>query len=338
MSVRNIKCLIRRPILLTALLLVLLALSMIAGLRFGSADFGFDRLIGGLLCRDGFETERLILWSIRVPRVAAGAISGIGLAISGVLLQAVTGNALASPNIIGVNAGAGFCVIVCLAFFPQALFFLPLAAFSGAFLTTLLILALSRKIGTTKLTVVLAGIACNAILNAGISFLSILDPDAFSSYHFFSVGGFSGITAEQLYLPCSIILLCLAAVLVSGPRISLLCLGDGMATSLGVKVSSLRMFCLVVASLSAACVVSFAGLIGFVGLIVPHIARRLVGIGVRQVTAVSALLGAILVILSDTAGRTLAAPTEIPVGILLSFIGGPFFLMLLFRKGGNADA
>lgn len=276
--------------------------------------------------------SRIILTYLRIPRAAAALVAGVGLSVSGVLLQSVTGNALASPNIIGVNAGAGFCCILLLNFFPQFWAALPLAAFAGAFATTLLIVTVARRISASPGTVILAGIAFTTLLNAGISFLSLLDSDVLSSYNAFSIGGLSGVKMEQLYLPAVIVAVCLAVCLALSRQIHLLCLGDTLAGSIGVRTGVIRMVCLICASASAAAVVSFAGLLGFVGLVVPHISRRLCGNRTGPLLVTSSLVGAILVILADLLGRVILAPTEIPVGILMAFIGAPFFFILLVRR------
>lgn len=321
-----------RHIWFLLVLLAVLAAVVTAGLACGSASFSLRQLAGGFLRESGYETEAIILHKLRLPRVAAGMLAGVGLSVAGVLLQTMTNNALASPNVIGVNAGAGFCVILCLCFFPSAFAVLPLAAFIGAFATTLFIVTVSGRAKAPRITLLLAGIACNALLNAGISFLSLLYPDVLVSYSHFSVGGFSGVALEELAVPAVLIAGCLLAALAAAGKANLLCLGDSMAASLGVRVKALRIFCLLLASASAAAVVSFAGLLGFVGLVVPHIARRLVGTELKWLLVASALLGASLTVLSDLVGRALFAPSELPVGIVMACIGAPFFFVLLLRR------
>lgn len=316
----------------TSVLSLILLFSVTAGLLTGSSFMSLSRLWGGFLGLDGFSTERTILFSIRIPRVAAAALAGVGLSLSGVLLQTVTDNDLAGPNIIGINSGAGMAVIVLLAVFPGAFLMLPAAAFVGAFLTTLLIAAVSARAGGRKATIILAGIAVTAIFSGIISFISLVFPDTLVSYNYFTVGGLSGVRLQQLAIPAIIIVTALAASLLLSGRINTLCLGDSMAASLGIKVKSLRLICLAAASAAAASVVSFAGLIGFVGLVVPHIGRKFVGNNTRKLICVSSLSGASLVVLSDLVGRTLFSPSEVPVGIILSFIGAPFFLFLILRK------
>ncbi len=284
----------------------------------------------------GDRASVIIMQQIRLPRTLAGILAGIGLSVSGVLLQRVTDNPLASPNVIGVNSGAGCAAVILLAFFPSATHLLPFAAFLGAFATTLLIVCMAGRIGGSKVTVILAGIAMTAVLNAVISFISTLNTDVLMSYNDFSVGGFSGISLERLGVPAIFIVLALCIAFFLAKPLEVLRLGDDTASSLGIRVRMLRTVTLLCASASAAAVVSFAGLLGFVGLIVPHLSRSLVGEKMRVLLPTSALCGGILVVIADTLGRTLFSPGELPVGILMSLIGAPFFLFLLFRRRSNA--
>lgn len=299
-------------------------------LRVGSVFLSGREFWGGLLGTDGFSTESLILYGIRLPRLFGALIAGSGLSLSGLLLQKVTGNALAGPNIIGVNAGAGFGVMLTLFFAPTLVLLLPITAFGGAFLATLLIVGLAYH--RSKSTVILAGVSISALLNAGISFFSLLDPDVLASYNHFSIGGLSGVQTKELLLPALLIGICFLIILLFGSRIDCLSLGDAVASSLGVRVGSLRALCLILASACAAAAVSFAGLLGFVGLMVPHIARRLAPVCFRLQTVCAALLGGVLLVLADLLGRVLFAPSELPVGILTALIGAPFFFYLLIRR------
>lgn len=313
-------------------LAAILLLISFCSLRFGSAHMTSKEFFNALVWTSGYETQSLILFSVRLPRIIAGLIGGIGLSVSGVLLQKVTNNHLASPNIIGVNSGAGFFVVLFLTFFPNQNTLLPFAAFAGALLATLIILALGRKADSSKSTVILAGIAVTALLNACISFLNLMDTDILSSYNAFSVGSISSVKISEMILPAIIIAFSfLFSVLFSG-KTDLLCLGDPCAKSLGINTNALRFILVVCASASAAAAVSFAGLLGFVGLVVPHIARKLVGSSTRHMLVSCIFIGSSTVILADLAGRIIAAPSEIPVGITMAFIGAPFFLCLLLRK------
>ena len=323
-------------------LVLLLLLISIFSLRFGSAEMSTSEFFSALISRGG-GTASVIIYSIRLPRLLAGIVAGVGLALSGVLLQTVTDNPLASPNVIGVNAGAGFGVVLSLAVFPSALgiasyIFLPLFAFVFALLTTLLVLVISNAAGGARSSVVLAGVAVTALLNAFISAVNLADTDVLASYNAFSVGGFSGVVYLDILIPSVIILICLCVSMLLSSEIELLCLGKEVASSLGVRVGFVRMAAIILAAASAAASVSFAGLLGFVGLIVPHIARFLVGHRIKRLVPVSALLGASVTVLADHIGRLILSPSELPVGIMMAFVGAPFFILLLFGKRGGRDA
>lgn len=316
-----------------AALVLSLLIALLLALLFGSATLSVGEMVAGLADGEGYAA--VITRYVRLPRVAAALLAGVGLAVSGALLQGVTDNGLASPNIIGVNAGAGLAVILMLSYCPEAVRLLPFAAFVGAFAATLAIVFTAGRIGMSKTTVVLAGMALTTILNAGISFVSLLDAEVVGMYRYFSIGTLAGVQLKQLAVPCGMIALALAVALLLSRHIDALCLGDAAATALGIPVKRLRVVCLLCASASAAAVVSFAGLLGFVGLVVPHVARRLVGGSMGRVLPASALAGGTLVLLADMLGRTLFAPTELPVGIVMAFVGAPFFLWLLLRKGAR---
>ena len=312
------------------ILLPLLMLTMAAGLCFGSAPLSFSELAAG----EG--VARTILLGIRLPRVLAGLLAGIGLSAAGVLLQTVTANDLASPNIIGINSGAGLAVILMLTFAPKAGAFLPLGAFCGAFGAALVILAAGSRLGSSRSGILLIGIAITTLLNAAISFLSLLDEGILAQYNHFTVGSLRSIHLNELLIPGIIIFAGFGAALALSGRLSVLSLGDAAASALGVRVKGLRIAAMACAAACAAAVVSFAGLLGFVGLVVPHIARTLAGEKPARVLPAAALTGGILVILADLLGRTLFAPSELPVGILMSLIGAPYFLILLIRRKHHA--
>ena len=308
--------------------LPLLAVTVLLGLCFGSVSL--SRLLAGE------ETARIILLQLRLPRVTAGILAGIGLSTAGVLLQTVTSNDLAGPNIIGVNSGAGLAVILLLTFAPAAGRLLPLGAFLGAFAAALVITLAAGRLGSSRTGIVLVGIAVTTIFNAAISFLSLLDEGVLAQYNHFTVGSLKGVRMEDLLLPAALIGAAFLGSIAIGHSLGILCLGDAAAAALGVQVKALRVTALALAAASAAAVVSFAGLLGFVGLMVPHISRALVGPRPRKLLVTSALVGSVLVVLADLLGRVLAAPSELPVGILLSLVGGPYFLILLVRRKRHA--
>ena len=306
------------------ILILLLALTMAAALGLGAVSVGSV----------DSHTAGIIVGSIRLPRALGAALAGAALASAGVILQCVTANDLCAPGIIGINSGAGFALIVMLCFAPGLWQLLPLGAFIGALGATALIMGIAFCGGnkTKGTTIVLSGVAVSSILSAGISFLSLRYPDVLSSYTAFSVGGFSTVRIKELYIPSVIILIALIACQLISPKLNLLCLGDEMASSLGVRVKALRIIALTASASLCAAAVSFAGLLGFVGLIVPHIIRRIAGNDMRFNITLSALGGAVLTVISDTVGRILFAPSELPAGIIMSLMGAPFFLYLLIVR------
>lgn len=326
----------KRPAIFIALGVALLALCLLS-MRYGSVFIDSESFFSALLRREGYLAQSTIIYTLRLPRTLAGILAGAGLGVSGVLLQSVTDNKMASPGLIGVNSGAGFAVILALFLpaFPAKL--IPIAAFGGAFLATLAIIAIAGRMGMTKNTVVLSGIAFSAILSAGISLISLLDADVLVNYNAFSVGSLAGAEASELILPAALILLAISAALCAAPKINLLALGAPIASSLGVRVKALRVVCMLLASAAAGAAVSVVGLLGFVGLMSPHIARALVGADARKLIPCTALVGADLVLAADLCGRVIFAPGEMPVGVLMALLGAPFFLGILL-KGGHRDA
>lgn len=287
--------------------------------------------------REPSSPAALILWHVRLPRTVAAMLSGAALAASGAVIQGVLHNPLAGPNIIGVNAGAGFAALLISWLWPGLANWLPAAAFAGALGASLIILLLVQRTRASRLTVVLAGVAISAILSAGSDLITTLAPEVSLGMTAFRVGGFSGVSAGRVYGAACYILPGLSLALYLAHDLDVLALGDDVAQSVGLRVKGTRLMLLCLSSLLAGAAVSFSGLIGFLGLIVPHLVRRLAGGEYRLILPLSMLGGALLMLLCDTAARTLFAPYELPVGILLSLIGGPFFLFLLLRqrKGGK---
>jgi iron complex transport system permease protein len=281
------------------------------------------------------DLTSLLVHNVRMPRTAGAVLTGMGLAVAGTILQSVMNNSLASPNTIGVNSGAGFAVMVGMLIFNGSNKYSPIFAFAGALITTLIIYALASIGDSSRTTIILAGITVSSFLSAGINTIKLLDTDITINITTFMIGTLSGITYKAITMPAIGII---GGVLVSflfAKHMNVLSLGDDIARSLGLNVPLTRFVLLTAASLLAGCVVSYAGLLSFVGLIVPHIARRLFGNDARLLLPCSAILGAIFVTLCDLIGRMIAAPYELPAGIIMSFIGGPFFLYLLLKKKGG---
>ena len=273
-----------------------------------------------------------IFWFVRLPRTLAALLTGAALAVSGVVIQTVLHNPLAAPNIIGVNAGAGFAVALAAVFFPGSLGEIPWLSFLGAITAAAVVLAISRLTGASKITLVLGGVMISSLFNAAIDALLTFQPDALTGYADFRVGSFRDITmarVENVVLPLAV---ALAGILLAAPSLEILSLGDETAASLGLSVRPVRMVLLFLAAVLAGAAVSLAGIIGFVGLIVPHFIRRLTGEKLLPLLLASAFGGAAFVAFCDTAARTLFAPYELPVGVVLSFLGVPVFLWQLLRS------
>lgn len=329
---------VSRNIIVVAATAIFLAAATAAALTLGASSVSLPELVAWLVGGDVSDMARNILENVRVPRVLAALLAGAALATSGALIQACLDNPLASPNVIGVNSGAGLAVLLAASLVPGALWLTPLAAFAGALATALIIFTLSLGTGLSRLTVVLAGIAITTVFGAGMNTILIVDPDAYIGSSTFLVGGLSGVLMRDLGWPAVYIAVGLAAALAGAAKLNILSLGDEAAHSLGVNVRAVRLGMLAVAAVLAGAAVSFAGLVGFVGLVVPHLMRFFVGHDNRWVVPVSALAGAVFVVGCDLLARVLFAPYELPVGILLAFIGGPFFIYLILKnKGGGLD-
>lgn len=316
---------------LLAALGALLTGAVLLSLRCGSQDIPFAQLLAALRGGQQEGTVWRILVHVRVPRTLAALAAGCALAVAGALIQAVLNNVMASPNVIGVNAGAGFFALLAATLLPAAGGLVPAASFAGALGTALFIYLLAVKAGLSRTTLILAGVAVSSILTAGVNALTLLYPDQTVGAAGFMLGGFSGVTLAAVrgaagYLLAGLLLAALLAV-----DLNVLQLGEESAAGLGLHVGRVRFFAILAAALLAGGAVSFAGLLGFVGLLVPHMARRLVGGDNRWLLPASALLGGGFVLLCDVLARVLFAPFELPVGIVMSLLGGPFFLSLLLR-------
>ena len=318
-------------------LLVLLLLCTVLSVCVGSTSLSLSDALADLFSARTDSPLYRILVHVRLPRTLAALLTGAALSVSGVLIQGTLHNALAGPNIIGVNAGAGFCALLCGALFPALPRLVPAASFLGALATGLLIFTLSAVGGAGRLTIVLAGVAVSGILSAGIDAITVLFPDLAIGAASFMIGGFSGISRTQLFPAVWYLLSGLLCALFCGRMLNVLSLGEDTARSLGVRVTRTRLLLLALASLLAGASVSIGGLLGFVGLLVPHITRRLIDTDHRLLIPSSTLLGACFVLLCDTVSRVLFAPFEFPVGIVMSLCGGPFFLWLLLRAKGGMD-
>ncbi len=275
-----------------------------------------------------------VIMDVRLPRVLCAALVGAGLAVAGVVYQGILLNPLADPYTLGISSGAAFGASLALLF--DILFIshlsVPLFAFAGALITLVIVLKLSSFDGQMSAnTLILAGVIVGAILAAGISLMKYIAEDQVSVIVFWLMGSF----ASRTWMDVSSMLLAVAIGMVIivyyGRDLNILALGGRSAASLGVETVKVRRILLITASLMAAVCVSVSGIIGFVGLIVPHLMRYLVGPDNRQLAVVSAFAGAILLLVADTISRV-ALPVEVPVGVLTALLGGPFFCYIFRRR------
>lgn len=318
---------------LLALITVTVAL---AGIVVGSSHVGLADVWAVLTGGGADEVTRSIVLNVRLPRVLAALLAGTALAVAGAVIQNVLDNPLASPNIVGINAGAGLCVLLCSALLPGVAAALPVAAFAGALLTALAALGISACAGSSRLTLVLVGVALSTMLGAGMNTVLVVAPDAYVGASSFLVGGLSAVRMADLTWPAVYIGLGMVAALAGMRALDVMAMGESLARGVGMNVRLCRIALLSVAALLAGAAVSFAGLVGFVGLVVPHMVRFALGNAARTLVPASALAGAGVLCLCDTLARTLFAPYELPVGILMAFVGGPFFIWLVWRSGRSA--
>lgn len=269
---------------------------------------------------------------VRLPRAAAAVLCGAALASSGAIIQSVLRNPLGSPTVLGMNAGACLFTMLCAVFVPFAPKILPFAAFAGAFVTLLLVCALGKKAGGSRSSVLLAGIAANTFFTALADVVIVFVPDTIYGRTAFKIGSLAGVQFSVLAPAAAVSALAVVAAFFLRNELDVLALGDETAQSVGLSVGAVRFCALVLAALLCGAGISFAGLVGFVGLIVPHGARVIVGNEMRHLLPASVLLGAALVLLCDVLCRVLFAPFEVPVGIVLSLVGGPFFVVLLLKE------
>lgn len=324
----------KRGVCVCACLGILLAAALVLSICVGAVSISPTALFHVLAGERESMEARIILFS-RLPRTFGSLLAGVALAVAGVLIQVVLANPLAAPNIIGVNSGAGLAVVICCALAPGAAVIVPVAAFAGALAGVLVVLVFAERTGASRMTLVLAGVAISGIFNAAIDAIVTIVPDALLGYSDFRIGGLAGVTLARLWPAFFIIVIGIGLAGSLYRQLEVLALGPEMAQSLGLSVRPMRILFLVIAAALAGAAVSFAGLIGFVGLVVPHAMRRLVGEECGWLLLSSALGGALLLLCCDLAARTIVAPYELPVGIVLSLVGGPFFLWLLFRQRGR---
>ena len=317
--------------------LLFLGAAVVTGLMLGSTKVTFAEIRQAFT--DGFDSSAgaRIFAYVRLPRTAAALVCGAALAVSGAVIQGVLANRLASPSLIGVNSGAGVAVTVCTALGIYGGWQLSVFSFLGAFAAVMLVSLSSRKWGASRGTVILIGVAMNGLLGAVSDTIITFIPNVGVMSNDFKIGEFSAVTYQKLIPAALMILITVGVLLTLTNELDVLTLGEDNARGLGMNTSLMRTLFLLLAALLAGCAVSIAGLLSFVGLIVPHAVRRMAGSKSSHLVGLCALFGAAFVCLCDTISRTAFAPYEIPVGIIMAFLGAPFFVFILIKgKGGHA--
>ncbi|HET9481564.1 MAG TPA: iron ABC transporter permease [Candidatus Polarisedimenticolia bacterium] len=323
------------------LLAALLAATMIFSLTLGSTSVGLK----DLLMPEGAAAEsRTILLRVRLPRILLAAAVGASLSAAGVFFQALLRNPLADPYILGISGGAGLGAVLSSALAPAAgvamVVMRPAAAFAGAIGAVLALLGLARLRGRLlPETMILLGVVMNATIMAAIMFIvTMADFSRYAGTMYWLIGNLSSPSAGELALVYACLVPGVAALALMGQPLNVMAGGEELAGHLGVNVARLRVAGLMVASLMTAAAVALSGLVGFVGLMVPHLGRVWLGPDNRLLAPASALLGAIVLVAADTAARSMFAPTQIPVGVITALFGGPCFLWLFARRGAGAVA
>ena len=325
-------------------LVIALIISIIVGVSVGSSDVNFldsiKILANNIIGKNIFITDRMdiintIIWDVRVPRVLLAAITGAGLSLCGILIQTITRNPISDSYILGISSGAsaGAVVVIVLG---GAIVSIAFGAFIGAIICGVLVLMLGTSLGksTSATKLVLAGISISAIFSA-ITNLVIYSADnsnQASAAMFWIMGSFGGARWENIKMPLIILAIIIIGAIFLSKSLDLLLLGDLNASMLGLNVLGLKIAIILAVTLLTAIIVSVTGAIGFVGIIIPHIARKFVGSSHKKIVPISILLGAVFLVLSDVLSRYAFAPRELPIGIITAIIGGPFFIWLVVHN------
>ncbi|MFT6258877.1 MAG: iron complex transport system permease protein [Rickettsiales bacterium] len=316
----------------------LLALALLFSISVGAVSIPFFQIISFNLS----QQQEAVLLSIRLPRALLAIIVGASLAVSGAAIQGIFRNPLADPGLIGISSGAALGVGLMIVFAGPlngilGIYGLSFAAFIGGLLTCLLIMRFAFLAGAFSVTyMLLAGIAINSLAGAATGFMTYLSNDEqLRSLTFWTMGGLGGALWSSVLVAFSVVVPTTIMLIIDSKKLNILLLGDSEAKYLGINIKSLKKRIIICTVLSVGASVSISGIIGFVGLVVPHLIRLTFGSDNRWLIPLSALLGALLLLIADTFARTIVSPAEVPVGIITSLIGGPFFLWLLVKQYSN---
>ncbi len=324
----------RRRLLVVAGLVALLALVALASLAVGAKQIPIGAVWDAIWSPTGTEDD-IVVRSLRAPRTVLGIGVGIALGLAGALMQGHTRNPLADPGLLGVEAGAAFFVVVGIyALGVTSLFGYVWFAFAGAFAASVLVFVLGSlgRGGPTPVTLALAGVAVSVLLGALTQALLLSDLQTFDAFRFWAVGSLGGRDAEVATQVAPFLLAGLLLAMLNAPGLNLVALGEDVARALGQRVALTRWTGLVAITLLAGAAVAACGPIGFVGLVVPHVARALTGPDHRWLLPAAGLTGAVLLLTADVIGRVVVRPGELQVGIVLALVGAPFFVFLVRRR------
>ncbi|QUQ69656.1 FecCD family ABC transporter permease [Kutzneria sp. CA-103260] len=318
-------------------LLVLLALAVLAGLAsiaIGAKPIGLDGVWHGLVAPTGSEND-IIIRSLRIPRTELAVLAGAALGVAGSLIQGHTRNPLADPGLLGVTSGAAFAVVIGIfAFGLTSLYSYVWLAFAGAVVTTAVVFLLGSagRGGPTPLTLALAGAAVSALMAGLISAMAVIDQQSLETFRFWRVGAVAGRDPVVIGQVLPFLAVGMVLALANAPGLNALSLGEDVARSIGQHVTRTRVLGIVAITLLTGGAVAACGPIGFVGLVVPHVARFITGPDHRWLLPYSGLIGAVLMLVADIIGRVIAWPSELQVGIVLALIGAPVFVGIVRRK------
>ncbi|MFV1454739.1 FecCD family ABC transporter permease [Bacillus mycoides] len=320
-----------------SLTIICLIGAIFLAVAFGAKDIHLQTVWAAVFDYNPKLTQHQIIYELRLPRVIAAAVVGAAFAVAGAVMQGVTRNPLADAGVLGINAGAMFVVALSFAFFPHMPYsYLMIVSFIGAVLSTVLIFIIGSATsgGLTPMRLTIAGAVMAALLHSLSSGVAIYY-DLSQDLAFWYAGGVAGVKWEHLKFLVPIILITIVFATALGRSISLISMEDDVATNLGVKTNRTRILGMIMVVILAGVSVSAVGSIGFVGLVIPHIARKLVGVNYQLIIPMSALLGAILLVLADLGARTVNPPKELAIGIMVALVGVPFFLYIARKVGSE---
>ncbi|MCT4542687.1 MAG: iron ABC transporter permease [Vallitalea sp.] len=313
------------------ILMILIFILILIAIKVGSIEVTYKEIFEGLFVK--FNRKIYTIYNLRFPRIIVALLGGASLSLSGLLFQAILRNPLADPGVIGICGGASFTALIISTFFPSLYFYTPIIAFIGGFLAFILIYSLAWKESLDPTKIILIGIAVASIFT-GLS--EILKGMANRTGVLVSVSGLTQLVWEDVKVLFIYSIIGIIGAIIIAPACNILELNDKTVRGLGVNINVLRFIISIVAVLLASGITAVVGVIGFLGLIVPHIARKIIGADHRILVPFCTLLGGFTLLLADTLGRLIAIPNEIPAAIIMSVIGGPFFIILLKRSDNHA--